>query len=269
MYPERAANWVRLPEEGDCRRFGRVIRRDFKIMARTAAARGRKLGFLTDLHHRNDEDSERLLSDALEALKSFDPDILLLGGDLIGDCCEIPALPGTLRRIRAEFPAVCAVLGNHERSKKWISREYWCDIYEESGVPLLFDRGFEACGLYVYGKADLGRRDLPGSPEFSEKLENILLTHNPDTVIALDSGGDLDDMTLALTGHTHGGQLRLPFFRALLSASVYGRYFDSGAFVKKRCDGETPEMLISAGLGKLTFPFRFLCPPEVMTVTFF
>ncbi len=265
-YPEQAAHWRRELTEAEVRHFGGVIRKDYVLPARKEAGKGKKLGFISDIHYRG-RSSETLLADALSAMEDFAPDVLLLGGDLIGDCSELEDMPEILKEIRRRFPVLCGVLGNHERSKKWIKSDYWENIYRICQVPLLTDQGMEFDGIYVYGKSDPDESEALKKINFPEDTENILLTHNPDTVIALEKPGSLEKVTLAFTGHTHGGQLRLPGVGAVLSASVYGRRFDCGLFTLEKKSGGRMEMIISAGLGKLTFPVRFRCPPEVAAVT--
>jgi len=86
---------------------------------------------------------------------------------------------------------------------------------------------------------------------------SILLYHTPDLApIAAELGIDLQ-----LSGHTHGGQVRLPLFGALYAASLYGKRFESGRY-------EVGEMTlyVTRGLGmegKGAPRVRFLCPPEI------
>jgi hypothetical protein len=86
----------------------------------------------------------------------------------------------------------------------------------------------------------------------------ILLYHSPDLLYeASDAGIDLQ-----LSGHTHGGQVRLPFFGALFSGSLYGKEFESGRY---QVGGTT--LYVSRGIGMegAGAPrVRFLCPPEII-----
>ena len=88
------------------------------------------------------------------------------------------------------------------------------------------------------------------------------MTHSPDA--AVNAGlCDLGDLVLA--GHTHGGQIRLPWFGALYASSRYGRAFDRGWFLRR--DGL--RMLVTAGAGETgggLFRQRLLCPPEIVVL---
>lgn len=87
---------------------------------------------------------------------------------------------------------------------------------------------------------------------------SILLYHSPDVAPLLaDSGIDLQ-----LSGHTHGGQVRLPLFGAIFTGSLYGRAFQAGRYVLN-----TLTLYITRGIGlegAAAPRVRFLCPPEVI-----
>ena len=86
----------------------------------------------------------------------------------------------------------------------------------------------------------------------------LLLYHTPDLAPnAADLGLDLQ-----LSGHTHGGQVRLPVFGALYTGSLYGKRFEAG---RKQVDGLTLYVTRGIGMeGEGAPRVRFLCPPEVI-----
>jgi predicted MPP superfamily phosphohydrolase len=89
----------------------------------------------------------------------------------------------------------------------------------------------------------------------------LVLAHNPDVVLDLaDLGGVPPDLVLA--GHTHGGQVRLPWIGALYTATKLGRRFDAGLF-----DYGGMPLYITAGMGTSDIPVRFCNPPEVVLLT--
>jgi predicted MPP superfamily phosphohydrolase len=86
----------------------------------------------------------------------------------------------------------------------------------------------------------------------------ILLYHTPDLApVAAAQGVDLQ-----LSGHTHGGQVRLPFLGALYTSSLYGKKFEAGRYMIGALT-----LYVSRGIGmegKGTPRARFLCPPEIV-----
>jgi uncharacterized protein len=94
--------------------------------------------------------------------------------------------------------------------------------------------------------------------ETGEKLVNILLYHSPD--LAPNAGQFAVD--LQLSGHTHGGQVRVPLFGALFTGSLYGRLFQAGRYLVNNMT-----LYISRGLGLegASAPrVRFFCRPEII-----
>ena len=87
---------------------------------------------------------------------------------------------------------------------------------------------------------------------------NILLYHTPDLAPEASRLG----IDLQLSGHTHGGQVRLPFYGALVTGSLYGKRFEAGRYQLERM-----VLYVSRGLGLegAGAPrVRFLCPPEMI-----
>ena len=85
----------------------------------------------------------------------------------------------------------------------------------------------------------------------------IALSHTPDNIYDLAKLR----VTAVFSGHTHGGQLRMPWLGALVVPSVYGRRFDQGHFL---VDGT--HLFVSAGIGADHPPFRVGCPPDILVV---
>ena len=85
----------------------------------------------------------------------------------------------------------------------------------------------------------------------------ILLAHEPDIFVQVPAR-----VTLTLAGHTHGGQVYIPFVGRPVTGSVYGQRFAYGHIVEKN-----RHLIVSAGLGLSVAPVRFLVPPEITMVT--
>lgn len=87
----------------------------------------------------------------------------------------------------------------------------------------------------------------------------LALSHTPDLILHLDS----DQFDLMLSGHTHGGQIRLPKVGALITSTRVGRPFAQGLLEL----GPHRSLYISRGIGEGTIPWRVLCPPELALFT--
>jgi hypothetical protein len=92
---------------------------------------------------------------------------------------------------------------------------------------------------------------------------NILISHNPDAIISEKIKTHLKDFDIILSGHTHGGQIRIPFIGSLLTSSIYWRKFDYGLFRHKT---NKTKMIVSSGLGYTGIKLRIACRPEIIII---
>jgi predicted MPP superfamily phosphohydrolase len=115
--------------------------------------------------------------------------------------------------------------------------------------------------LWVAGISDLwtGRHDLTAAlaAVVDDGAPVLLLTHNPDVFPAVPAR-----VTLTLAGHTHGGQVRLPFAGALIVPSRFGQRFAAGHVVE---GGR--HLFVATGIGTSILPVRFRVPPAVTFLT--
>ncbi|PKN83723.1 MAG: hypothetical protein CVU46_16245 [Chloroflexi bacterium HGW-Chloroflexi-8] len=94
------------------------------------------------------------------------------------------------------------------------------------------------------------------------ELFNILMYHSPDLIFELDPDSNID---LMVSGHTHGGQVRIPFFGAVISASLYGRKLQYGLY---KLESTILSITRGIGLEGMGAPrVRFLCKPEIIEWT--
>ncbi|CAK8722755.1 Metallophosphoesterase [Candidatus Electronema halotolerans] len=186
------------------------------------------------------------------------PDVIACTGDYVHERNtkeEIEQVWPILSKLRAKH-GVFSVLGNHDH---WADTErslYWL---ERSGQNLrhqckAITKGKER--ILIGGAGDLWQDMLRIDHVFAGSDENeckILLSHNPDSV-------DTDfktPLSLVLSGHTHGGQVVLPFFGPPV-LPVDNKNYSSGLIVTDKT-----KLFISRGIGWTIFPVRFNCPPEI------
>lgn len=274
-YPARLSNWRKSHGESHQHRYSRPDLRvtQYVLRAPIPNAAGLKILFLSDLHWSGSPRNFRTLEALEAAATEIAPDCLVLGGDITEDADRIGELPQLLKRLRKLAKTVVAVPGNWETGKRWLPPEFWENLYADAGIVWLRNKAFQAGAVRFHGIDDISSGDCalpekidpalpkPGTVPAAE----VLVAHSPDALIALDSGMDLLSYDLALCGHNHGGQVRLPLWGALYSPSRYGKRFISGAFRRRNSH---LKMLVSTGAGEREGTFRLLCPREVVLVTF-
>ena len=244
-----------------------------------------RIGFITDIHI-GTWVPESWLERALDAVKTLEVDLLLLGGDYIlvhenslwdsAGLIRNPRFSGlskreAIPRIYSAFAervsrftcpdGIFAVVGNHDH---WNGYPEFLRIMRNfPSVRLLINeehsiyRGDQQ--LLIFGVDDY-LTGLPGTPPTKKlhdnKTKRIILSHNPDYIPAILQRADAD-FNLAICGHTHGGQIVLPALGPI-AAQVTDRRFVSGM-----CHVGEKLVYTSRGLGVVGLPFRLNCPAEV------
>jgi predicted MPP superfamily phosphohydrolase len=170
---------------------------------------------------------------------------------------------------------ILAVAGNHEH---WNSTKAFLEVFKSSRFCKLLVNEWhsitrENISLDVFGADDFltGIPHLPSarssngsnnSRDSAPKSCQILVSHNPDLVsYGLHRDGERFPFSLSLSGHTHGGQVRVPGIGAL-TYQVFDRRFGEG-----RVEMFGKHTYTSRGVGVVSVPFRLDCPPEVTLIT--
>ncbi len=219
------------------------------------AFEGFRIVHLSDIHH-SPFTSKEQIERAVDTANRLKPDIVALTGDYISHdrqyavpCAEL------LGRLRARY-GVYAVLGNHDH---WTDASLITDLFRAEGITVLVNQGmrFELSGeaFWLAGVDDtmVGLEDLSlalaGARESEMKL---LLAHNP-IILRRAARARVD---LVLSGHTHGGQVKL---RSERSPSGRPRRRLLRGLGRQ---GDT-QIYVTRGLGTVVLPIRYGCPPEV------
>ena len=170
---------------------------------------GLRIAQLSDIHLSRFTTIEELMA-AVTRVNRLQPDIVVLTGDFVGHEARYAA--GLIEPLRTLEPPAYAVYGNHDL---WTDRDAVGAALTETPVTLLVNQGMEAApGLIIAGLDDAWSGDprpklaLAGS---RSDYTNLLLCHEPDYVDTI-RGGDVP-VALQLSGHSHGGQVRLPTTR--------------------------------------------------------
>lgn len=229
------------------------------------ALAGLRLAQLSDIHLSPYTSPDRLLS-AVEAVNRQRPNAVLITGDYVGDKAE--QAEGLVEPLRRLTSRAFAVYGNHDL---WTNRSQVRRYLQETPVQLLRNQAVQLEeGLWIAGVDDIwsGRPDLRAAlAPVPEKSIILLMAHEPDyfdRVIQQEA-----PVAVQLSGHSHGGQVRLPRLDAK------GRWVTSYAPILPRLGQRYPiglrrigqrQIYTNRGLGVWPLPFRFNCRPEI---TFF
>jgi hypothetical protein len=254
--------YPRIP--GIHRPYDRQLRRDLTLSEASIAVPGLPGAFdglrvlLISDPHAGPFVSPGALAEAFARLLAVEPDLVLLGGDLVTTGPgEFVSHRAAFERLRARL-GVYAVLGNHDHYGG--EPERLRALVEGAGIPVLHNRSIRlrrgAHTLDVAGVDDLllGRTDLDAALA-GTRPPVLLLSHNPDLLFEAARRG----VALQLSGHTHGGQIRLPGCPVLVRQSRYR--LDEG-----RYRAGTTELVVSRGLGAVALPWRAGCAPEAVLV---
>lgn len=222
---------------------------------------GFRILHLSDIH----ADGLEGLADVLyEALKPLQVDLCVLTGDyrfaVKGRCHRVyPNMARILAGVNSQH-GVLGILGNHD-SMEMITE------FERMGIRMLMNeahpiRASEADkALWFIGLDDphyYGCDDLSGAlRHVPADAFKILLVHTPEVFADAHQHG----VHLYLCGHTHGGQIRLPFIGPLLTHSNAPRKLSRGAWRHQAVQGYT-----SSGVGCSGVNARFFCPPEIVLI---
>lgn len=217
-----------------------------RIRRRTlpAAKPTHRLVHLSDLHHKGDR---AYLQRVVNEVNRLSPDLVCFTGDFVERAEFLPEALSLLQGIRSPL---YGVPGNHDYGSGADFGEI-TKALTRTGGAWLADRQ----GTTADGKISLIGSSWLRPPPFKRErhCKHILLFHYPALVDNL-AGQPFD---LMLAGHSHGGQVRLPFVGPLILPRSVGRY-DLGMY-------QTPSgpFHVSAGLGWFHIPVRFNCRPEI------
>jgi uncharacterized protein len=234
------------------------------------AFHGLRIAQVSDIHY--DEFTEPyFVREIVRRINALHPDIVVLTGDFVTDGPLPRSVGARLSYPCAEIlsgihcPYRFASLGNHDTL---VGSAVVVDALKVHGIPTLVDSylPFERDGSRLWF-AGL-RSSLEDTPNLSDAVPRragplepvILMAHEPDYALQVVKYGGVD---LMLSGHTHGGQIRLPFIgtpRPMLAKG--GRRFVHGHF-----NVGPMQLYVNRGIGTVKVPVRFLCPPELTLIT--
>ena len=224
---------------------------------------GAKIVHLTDFHSKNFGEREKKV---LEILEDINPDFIFITGDFIDyRTKDINSCQEFWRKLSNQHQGkTFGVLGNHEHWIKSPDISAIKKLLEEGGISILNNenRKIFQGNKYIYllgvDDPDSKKDDLPKAMIGAEEnIPKILLAHSPDIVDNLRG----EKVDLILVGHTHGGQIRIPFVKPFWVPPKNRGKYASGLFEI----GKTI-LYVNRGIGMAALPVRFNCPPEIAVI---
>jgi predicted MPP superfamily phosphohydrolase len=239
-----------------------------KIDNLAEAFRGYRIAHLADFHY-GEYSEPTYMRHVVRAANALKPDLFALTGDFIS------AYP-LVRTISVDFahhcaallggleaPLKAAVMGNHDAL---VGAKEVTGALTSHGVTVLDNDSMaiekDGARIWLAGVADAlcAQPDLEAAlPKARRKATEplILMAHEPDYADRVVGSG----VDLILSGHTHGGQVRVPFLRPMNLPPLGEKYIE-GLFAI----GDL-QLFVTRGIGTVGVPFRFLCPPEIALIT--
>lgn len=230
---------------------------------------------LTDLHNSEFGTSN---SELIELVSSQTPDLILLTGDMLNGFEENTEIAVNLVRNLTEIAPVYFSYGNHEDEWEETFEGELKELFEEAGAIVLGNeyQDIEINGTQLRIGGYYGYYKQPGmlnqseerqaELDFTEEFENtdrykILLCHIPTAWLDWEYM-DKYPVDLVLSGHYHGGQVKLPFVGGLYAPYV-GLFpeYTEGFF-----EGDAATCILSTGLGSSAWIPRLYNPPEVVVI---
>jgi predicted MPP superfamily phosphohydrolase len=219
---------------------------------------------LSDIHVERTTKRERELPALVESLK---PDLIVITGDFLNESYSnvpqtINDLDDLMRQLNAPL-GIYAINGNVESAAKLkkLMQGLPVQVLDNKVVYIpQISENFAIVGL-SFSEIEKDEKELGIlMRRLREDDFSLLLYHKPDLAYAAEEAG----VDLYLAGHTHGGQVRLPFYGALYTNSRYGKTFEMGLYHLNQMI-----LFVNRGLGFTggSAPrIRILAPPEVVVI---
>ncbi len=243
-----------------------------ELSPRSGISRPIRVAFLSDIHIGNLGMDEKRLSRIVDQVNATRPDLILLGGDFVTghDKAGVEAraaefvLP--LSKLHAPM-GIIAVLGNHDY---WTNEQVVRSDLSKANVLVLENQAVRRGSLAIVGVGDRfsGHDNIAASLSSAAQVGGrpVILTHSPDLAPDLPS-----DIPLVLAGHTHCGQVVLPFVGPLMSRAPFD-HWRRLYLPRYRCglirDGGKLTV-VTAGVGSGTAPVRIGAMPDWWLLTIY
>ena len=223
-----------------------------------------RIALVTDIHINGLHVPPSRVLDIVEAINNESPDVVLIPGDFVSghdrmenrtDVFNAHIALGISSLGQITAPTF-ATIGNHDA---WWDAGRVTTHLEEAGITVLENQATVIGAMCLVGLADYwtSQPERSAYDDCPSNAPPLVFTHSPDAWQAFRS-----DSVLALAGHTHGGQVNLPFIGRRVNAISLGPEHSYGF---SKIGGV--DMFVSAGVGTSMLPIRFRAPPEIVIIT--
>ena len=246
----------------------RLVRKEIALRRWPGRLDGFTIALLSDFHY-DPYFSVHPIRSAVEIVNGLRADLIALTGDFVsvpwyGDPSKGASVAEPCAQLLGKLHApygVWSVLGNHD---VFSDPDRVTSALKSVKIPLLSNQSVpiekEGSRFWLAGVDDVlgGSADLPATLHgVSADEPVVLLAHEPDYADYV-SGYPVD---LQLSGHTHGGQIRLPFMRPLYLPELAKKYVWGQFKIRELI------LYTNAGIGTVEIPVRWNCPPEITLIT--
>lgn len=198
-----------------------------------------------------------ILERTVDKINKLDVDAVMIAGDFTYEAQfdDMELLFSSLSKLKVP---VYAVLGNHDCERPGPNiRNSLAVVLKKHGVHLITNRAMSLNGVTILGLGSrwAGEDKVSLLDRYSKDEKLVLLTHNPDTALDFKSEHYPD---LMLAGHTHGGQIRIPYLYKKVIPVRGDVLWDQGLYEYKNA-----KVFVTSGIGEIGLPMRFLIPPAI------
>lgn len=228
----------------------------YKLSSDQPFARPVRVALIADLHIGLFSGHERQLRMIVDKINQQKPDFVVVAGDWTYEPeNKLAEELAVLKNIQAP---VYSVNGNHDEQYPGPPiQELLRHALEVNNVMDIEGKIVEFDNFRLIGVGDLwaGKADMRYMPELPQDKPWLILSHNPDTV---DMVPKLPTHPLMLSGHTHGGQVELPWLTDYVMKKVSILGHKRGLYQHDHAN-----VFVSVGTGMVGVPFRFRAPPMI------
>jgi len=223
--------------------------------------------FISDMHYGKEyygADVNKIRK-IVDIINSRNKDLVIFGGDFICSSLDF-SIAKEYAKVKAKN--VIGIYGNHdslylEDNQDDKMPKQFLESMKDSGIKFLNNEGFKYKDIYFGGVTDLFSRNIDVEKAFAKDEDNnvrVLLSHHPDVFDLLRVQGNI---SLILSGHTHGGQIYLPGYGSLLPIPCRDRSYEKGIYkINKK-----QQLFISQGAGFSSTRMRLGTQCEVCEIT--